>query len=153
MQHVLQNLADCWCLKYCALSSDSCTPPLNICRWLSLSMSLLSVFFSDGISVTGLPISSPLRQVLKPRPETKSVGGESGKAEYSHTKVKKSKHYIFSALHWELSSYLCHCFFLEHSNSNVFQYLLVISCLCYWFLIHFLCETEVRDRNKTLYWC
>ncbi|MEQ2176370.1 hypothetical protein GOODEAATRI_027276 [Goodea atripinnis] len=41
----------------------------------------------DGISVTGLPISSPLRHVLKPRTETKSVSSESGKAEYSHVKV------------------------------------------------------------------
>ncbi|XP_038580658.1 trafficking protein particle complex subunit 9 isoform X1 [Micropterus salmoides] len=41
----------------------------------------------DGISVTGLPISSPLRQVLKPRSETKPVSSESGKAEYSHIKT------------------------------------------------------------------
>uniref|UniRef100_A0A3B4GJC9 Trafficking protein particle complex 9 n=1 Tax=Pundamilia nyererei TaxID=303518 RepID=A0A3B4GJC9_9CICH len=40
-----------------------------------------------GISVTGLPISSPLRQVLKPRAETKPVGSESSKAEYSHIKT------------------------------------------------------------------
>lgn len=53
------------------------------------SVSLYSVddVFSDGISVTGLPISSPLRQVLKPRAESKSVGSESGRAEYSHIKV------------------------------------------------------------------
>ncbi|XP_029298705.1 trafficking protein particle complex subunit 9 isoform X2 [Cottoperca gobio] len=41
----------------------------------------------DGISVTGLPISSPLRQVLKPRSETKTVSSESGKTEYSHIKT------------------------------------------------------------------
>lgn len=44
-------------------------------------------FFSDGISVTGLPISSPLRQLLKPRSETRAFGSESGRAEYSHVKV------------------------------------------------------------------
>ncbi|XP_047188008.1 trafficking protein particle complex subunit 9 isoform X2 [Scophthalmus maximus] len=49
--------------------------------------SLLQDLNDDGISVTGLPISSPLRQVLKPRTETKTVGSESGKAEYSHIKT------------------------------------------------------------------
>uniref|UniRef100_A0A7N5ZPL8 Trafficking protein particle complex 9 n=1 Tax=Anabas testudineus TaxID=64144 RepID=A0A7N5ZPL8_ANATE len=34
---------------------------------------LLQDLNDDGISVTGLPISSPLRQVLKPRPETKPL--------------------------------------------------------------------------------
>eukprot|EP00064_Thunnus_orientalis_P000107 superscaffoldBa00000005_g107 len=48
---------------------------------------LLQDLNDDGISVTGLPISSPLRQVLKPRPETKPVSSESGKAEYSHIKT------------------------------------------------------------------
>uniref|UniRef100_A0A3Q3K316 Trafficking protein particle complex 9 n=1 Tax=Monopterus albus TaxID=43700 RepID=A0A3Q3K316_MONAL len=48
---------------------------------------LLQDLNDDGISVTGLPISSPLRQVLKPRPETKPVSSESGKAEYSHIKA------------------------------------------------------------------
>uniref|UniRef100_A0A8C6WG33 Trafficking protein particle complex 9 n=1 Tax=Neogobius melanostomus TaxID=47308 RepID=A0A8C6WG33_9GOBI len=48
---------------------------------------LLQDLNDDGISVTGLPISSPLRQVLKPRPENKSVSSESGKAEYSHIKT------------------------------------------------------------------
>lgn len=47
--------------------------------------------FSDGISVTGLPISSPLRQVLKPRPENKAVSSESAKAEYSHIKVNEGR--------------------------------------------------------------
>uniref|UniRef100_A0A8D3DDB9 Trafficking protein particle complex subunit 9 n=1 Tax=Scophthalmus maximus TaxID=52904 RepID=A0A8D3DDB9_SCOMX len=51
--------------------------------------SLLQDLNDDGISVTGLPISSPLRQVLKPRTETKTVGSESGKAEYSHIKVNE----------------------------------------------------------------
>uniref|UniRef100_A0A671UMU3 Trafficking protein particle complex subunit 9 n=1 Tax=Sparus aurata TaxID=8175 RepID=A0A671UMU3_SPAAU len=51
--------------------------------------SLLQDLNDDGISVTGLPISSPLRQVLKPRSETKPVSSESGKAEYSHVKVNK----------------------------------------------------------------
>ncbi|XP_074543544.1 trafficking protein particle complex subunit 9 isoform X2 [Halichoeres trimaculatus] len=48
---------------------------------------LLQDLNDDGISVTGLPISSPLRQVLKPRAETKAVSSESGKAEYSHVKT------------------------------------------------------------------
>uniref|UniRef100_A0A3Q4FXZ2 Trafficking protein particle complex subunit 9 n=1 Tax=Neolamprologus brichardi TaxID=32507 RepID=A0A3Q4FXZ2_NEOBR len=48
---------------------------------------LLQDLNDDGISVTGLPISSPLRQVLKPRAETKPVGSESSKAEYSHVKT------------------------------------------------------------------
>uniref|UniRef100_A0A3Q0R101 Trafficking protein particle complex subunit 9 n=1 Tax=Amphilophus citrinellus TaxID=61819 RepID=A0A3Q0R101_AMPCI len=48
---------------------------------------LLQDLNDDGISVTGLPISSPLRQVLKPRPETKPVSSESSKAEYSHVKT------------------------------------------------------------------
>ncbi|XP_072225979.1 trafficking protein particle complex subunit 9 isoform X2 [Leuresthes tenuis] len=48
---------------------------------------LLQDLNDDGISVTGLPISSPLRQVLKPRPETKSVSSDAGKAEYSHVKT------------------------------------------------------------------
>ncbi|XP_055081412.1 trafficking protein particle complex subunit 9 isoform X1 [Periophthalmus magnuspinnatus] len=48
---------------------------------------LLQDLNDDGISVTGLPISSPLRQVLKPRPENKSVSSESGKAEYNHIKT------------------------------------------------------------------
>ncbi|KAM4630730.1 trafficking protein particle complex subunit 9 isoform 2-T2 [Polymixia lowei] len=48
---------------------------------------LLQDLNDDGISVTGLPISSPLRQVLKPRAETKAVGSESGKAEYNHIKT------------------------------------------------------------------
>ncbi|KAI4791782.1 hypothetical protein KUCAC02_033801, partial [Chaenocephalus aceratus] len=41
---------------------------------------------SDGISLTGLPINSPLRHVLKSRSENKTVGSESGRAEYSHIK-------------------------------------------------------------------
>ncbi|CAN9504089.1 unnamed protein product [Ophioblennius macclurei] len=48
---------------------------------------LLQDLNDDGISVTGLPISSPLRQVLKPRSESKPLGSESGKAEYSHVKT------------------------------------------------------------------
>uniref|UniRef100_A0A673ALF5 Trafficking protein particle complex 9 n=1 Tax=Sphaeramia orbicularis TaxID=375764 RepID=A0A673ALF5_9TELE len=59
---------------------------LTVCIKVKLDFSgqenLLQDLNDDGISVTGLPISSPLRQVLKPRPETKSVGeaeGNSGK--------------------------------------------------------------------------
>ncbi|TRY85943.1 hypothetical protein DNTS_032709 [Danionella cerebrum] len=40
-----------------------------------------------GISVTGLPVSSPLRQVLKPRPENKAAGNDASKNEYNHVKV------------------------------------------------------------------
>lgn len=47
--------------------------------------------FSDGISVTGLPISSPLRQVLKSRSDNKPVSGEPGKSEYSHVKVGQER--------------------------------------------------------------
>uniref|UniRef100_A0A673AJG1 Trafficking protein particle complex 9 n=1 Tax=Sphaeramia orbicularis TaxID=375764 RepID=A0A673AJG1_9TELE len=49
---------------------------LTVCIKVKLDFSgqenLLQDLNDDGISVTGLPISSPLRQVLKPRPETKS---------------------------------------------------------------------------------
>ncbi|XP_017286658.1 trafficking protein particle complex subunit 9 isoform X1 [Kryptolebias marmoratus] len=48
--------------------------------------SLLQDLNDDGISVSGLLICSPLRQVLKSRSETKPVISESGKAEYSHIK-------------------------------------------------------------------
>ncbi|XP_037549507.1 trafficking protein particle complex subunit 9 [Nematolebias whitei] len=48
---------------------------------------LLQDLNDDGISVTGLHVCSPFRQVLKPRSETKSVSSESGKAEYSHIKT------------------------------------------------------------------
>nr|XP_046219961.1 trafficking protein particle complex subunit 9-like [Oncorhynchus gorbuscha] len=47
---------------------------------------LLQDLNDDGISVTGLPISSPLRQVLKPRAETKPLGSESSKTDYNHVK-------------------------------------------------------------------
>ncbi|KAM9737489.1 trafficking protein particle complex subunit 9 isoform 2-T3 [Menidia menidia] len=48
---------------------------------------LLQDLNDDGISVTGLPISSPLRQVLKPRAESKPISTEPGKADYSHVKT------------------------------------------------------------------
>ncbi|XP_076027696.1 trafficking protein particle complex subunit 9 isoform X2 [Genypterus blacodes] len=48
---------------------------------------LLQDLNDDGLSVTGLPISSPLRQVLKPRAEAKTVSSESGRTEYSHIKT------------------------------------------------------------------
>ncbi|XP_008284135.1 trafficking protein particle complex subunit 9 [Stegastes partitus] len=64
---------------------------LTVCIKVKLDFSgqenLLQDLNDDGISVTGLPISSPLRQVLKPRPENKPVSSESGKAEYSHVKT------------------------------------------------------------------
>ncbi|XP_041739682.1 trafficking protein particle complex subunit 9 isoform X3 [Coregonus clupeaformis] len=48
---------------------------------------LLQDLNDDGISMTGLPISSPLRQVLKPRAETKPLGSESSKTDYNHIKT------------------------------------------------------------------
>ncbi|XP_031441795.1 trafficking protein particle complex subunit 9 isoform X2 [Clupea harengus] len=48
--------------------------------------SLLQDLNDDGISVTGLSISSPLRQVLKSRAENKTAGTEPGKSEYNHVK-------------------------------------------------------------------
>ncbi|XP_064836227.1 trafficking protein particle complex subunit 9-like isoform X2 [Oncorhynchus masou masou] len=48
---------------------------------------LLQDLNDDGISVTGPPISSPLRQVLKPRAETKPLGSESSKTDYNHVKT------------------------------------------------------------------
>uniref|UniRef100_A0AAY4D286 Trafficking protein particle complex 9 n=1 Tax=Denticeps clupeoides TaxID=299321 RepID=A0AAY4D286_9TELE len=49
---------------------------------------LLPDLSDDGISVTGLPISSPLRQVLKPRPESKALSADPGKNEKSTCHVK-----------------------------------------------------------------
>ncbi|XP_028819754.1 trafficking protein particle complex subunit 9 isoform X4 [Denticeps clupeoides] len=48
---------------------------------------LLPDLSDDGISVTGLPISSPLRQVLKPRPESKALSADPGKNEHTHFKT------------------------------------------------------------------
>lgn len=48
---------------------------------------LLQDLNDDGISVTGLPISSPLRQVLKPRPENKQVNSDASKNECNHLKT------------------------------------------------------------------
>uniref|UniRef100_A0A8C9TN46 Trafficking protein particle complex subunit 9 n=1 Tax=Scleropages formosus TaxID=113540 RepID=A0A8C9TN46_SCLFO len=42
---------------------------------------LLQDLNDDGISITGLPISSPLRQVLKPRAENKPISAEANKTE------------------------------------------------------------------------
>ncbi|CAJ1083594.1 trafficking protein particle complex subunit 9 isoform X1 [Xyrichtys novacula] len=70
-------------------SGQAMTLTVNIQVKLDFSgqENLLQDLNDDGISVTGLPISSPLRQVLKPRAETKPVSSESGKAEYSHIKT------------------------------------------------------------------
>ena len=64
------------CVSTCARST--------LRTWCCL---MVSNMLPDGISVTGLPISSPLRHVLKPRGE-KSGGAEGGKTEYSHIKVR-----------------------------------------------------------------
>lgn len=52
---------------------------------------ILFVLFLDGISVSGLPLSSPFRQVVKPRVEAKPINPqESSKAgDFSHVKVSK----------------------------------------------------------------
>uniref|UniRef100_A0A8C2YZF9 Trafficking protein particle complex subunit 9 n=1 Tax=Cyclopterus lumpus TaxID=8103 RepID=A0A8C2YZF9_CYCLU len=70
-------------------SGQAVTLTVNIKVKLDFSgqESLLQDLNDDGLSVTGLPISSPLRQLLKPRPENKTFGSESGKAEYSHIKT------------------------------------------------------------------
>uniref|UniRef100_A0A8C2WS95 Trafficking protein particle complex subunit 9 n=1 Tax=Cyclopterus lumpus TaxID=8103 RepID=A0A8C2WS95_CYCLU len=62
-------------------SGQAVTLTVNIKVKLDFSgqESLLQDLNDDGLSVTGLPISSPLRQLLKPRPENKTFGSESGK--------------------------------------------------------------------------
>ncbi|KAA0710000.1 Trafficking protein particle complex subunit 9 NIK- and IKBKB-binding protein [Triplophysa tibetana] len=69
-------------------SGQSVTVPIRIQAKLDFSSqeSLLHDLNDDGISVTGLPVSSPLRQVLKSRSENKSVGADSSKNEYNHVK-------------------------------------------------------------------
>ncbi|KAJ7410196.1 Trafficking protein particle complex subunit 9 [Willisornis vidua] len=55
----------------------------------SCQENLLQDLSDDGISVSGLPLSSPFRQVVKPRVETKALNPqESSKAgDFSHVKV------------------------------------------------------------------
>ncbi|XP_030645125.1 trafficking protein particle complex subunit 9 [Chanos chanos] len=55
---------------------------------------LLQDLNDDGISVTGLPISSPLRQVLKPRTENKPVSTDTSKTEFSHIKTLEAVLYF-----------------------------------------------------------
>ena len=64
-----------------------CVRPTCVCACSTMTTWCCPNVLPDGISVTGLPISSPLRHVLKPRAE-KSGGTEGGKTEYSHIKVK-----------------------------------------------------------------
>ncbi|XP_063041125.1 trafficking protein particle complex subunit 9 [Engraulis encrasicolus] len=68
---------------------QSLTIPVTVKVKLDFSgqENLLQDLNDDGISVTGLPISSPLRQVLKPRAESKPVSSEAGKAEHNHLKT------------------------------------------------------------------
>ncbi|KAI7798554.1 putative trafficking protein particle complex subunit 9 [Triplophysa rosa] len=70
-------------------SGQSVTVPIRIQAKLDFSSqeSLLHDLNDDGISVTGLPVSSPLRQVLKSRSENKSVGADTSKNEYNHVKT------------------------------------------------------------------
>uniref|UniRef100_A0A8C1SEV3 Trafficking protein particle complex 9 n=1 Tax=Cyprinus carpio TaxID=7962 RepID=A0A8C1SEV3_CYPCA len=69
-------------------SGQSVSIPVNISAKLDFSgqESLLNDLNDDGISVTGLPVSSPLRQVLKPRTENKPVGSDASKNEFNHVK-------------------------------------------------------------------
>uniref|UniRef100_A0A672RIA5 Trafficking protein particle complex subunit 9 n=1 Tax=Sinocyclocheilus grahami TaxID=75366 RepID=A0A672RIA5_SINGR len=70
-------------------SGQSVSIPVNISAKLDFSgqENLLHDLNDDGISVTGLPVSSPLRQVLKPRAENKPVGSDASKNEFNHVKV------------------------------------------------------------------
>uniref|UniRef100_A0A8C1SBU7 Trafficking protein particle complex 9 n=1 Tax=Cyprinus carpio TaxID=7962 RepID=A0A8C1SBU7_CYPCA len=70
-------------------SGQSVSIPVNISAKLDFSgqESLLNDLNDDGISVTGLPVSSPLRQVLKPRTENKPVGSDASKNEFNHVKT------------------------------------------------------------------
>ncbi|XP_059365102.1 trafficking protein particle complex subunit 9 isoform X1 [Carassius carassius] len=70
-------------------SGQSVSIPVNISAKLDFSgqENLLNDLNDDGISVTGLPVSSPLRQVLKPRAENKPVGTDASKNEFSHVKT------------------------------------------------------------------
>uniref|UniRef100_A0A9J8BW12 Trafficking protein particle complex subunit 9 n=1 Tax=Cyprinus carpio carpio TaxID=630221 RepID=A0A9J8BW12_CYPCA len=70
-------------------SGQSVSIPVNISAKLDFSgqENLLHDLNDDGISVTGLPVSSPLRQVLKPRAENKPVGTDASKNEFNHVKT------------------------------------------------------------------
>ncbi|XP_051991996.1 trafficking protein particle complex subunit 9-like isoform X2 [Xyrauchen texanus] len=70
-------------------SGQSVSIPVKIRAKLDFSgqENLLHDLNDDGISVTGLPVSSPLRQVLKQRSENKPVSTDSNKNEYNHVKV------------------------------------------------------------------
>uniref|UniRef100_A0A8C1GSN4 Trafficking protein particle complex 9 n=1 Tax=Cyprinus carpio TaxID=7962 RepID=A0A8C1GSN4_CYPCA len=82
-------------------SGQSVSIPVNISAKLDFSgqENLLHDLNDDGISVTGLPVSSPLRQVLKPRAENKPVGTDASKNEFNHVKVgilsSNCVHYFF----------------------------------------------------------
>ncbi|XP_048849766.1 trafficking protein particle complex subunit 9 isoform X1 [Brienomyrus brachyistius] len=67
---------------------------------------LLQDLNDDGISVTGLPISSPLRQVLKPRSENKPMGTESGKPDYNQVKMLEAVlHFKYSGGQGQVEGY------------------------------------------------
>ncbi|KAK3558157.1 hypothetical protein QTP86_011880 [Hemibagrus guttatus] len=67
---------------------------------------LLQDLNDDGISVTGLPISSPLRQVLKPRPENKQVNSDANKNEYNNVKAVV----VGEQLHTQMLSQIKHTY-------------------------------------------
>ncbi|KAH0617395.1 hypothetical protein JD844_015551 [Phrynosoma platyrhinos] len=61
----------------------------------SCQENLLQDLNDDGISVTGLPVSSPFRQVIKPRVENKPINPpEANKVgDFSHVKVSERNHH------------------------------------------------------------
>uniref|UniRef100_A0A8C6NFM8 Uncharacterized protein n=1 Tax=Melopsittacus undulatus TaxID=13146 RepID=A0A8C6NFM8_MELUD len=73
----------------------------------SCQENLLQDLSDDGISVSGLPLSSPFRQVVKPRVETKPINPqESSKSgDFSHVKVMMITKIVQNntvELHWSL---------------------------------------------------
>lgn len=101
-----------------------------------LSANVCCCVISDGISVTGLPVSSPLRQVLKPRSENKSVGADASKNEYNHVKVSfLFPSYTTSALNTPVGLYVffvveLHLIqFFTFSNVNILTDHWVIFCI------------------------
>uniref|UniRef100_A0A8B9IR68 Trafficking protein particle complex 9 n=1 Tax=Amazona collaria TaxID=241587 RepID=A0A8B9IR68_9PSIT len=68
----------------------------------SCQENLLQDLSDDGISVSGLPLYSPFRQVVKPRVETKPINPqESSKAgDFSHVKVSDVRISNICGAHW-----------------------------------------------------
>ncbi|XP_052439794.1 trafficking protein particle complex subunit 9-like [Carassius gibelio] len=70
-------------------SGQSVSNAVNISAKLDFSglENLLHDLNDDGISVTGLHVSSPLRQFLKPRAENKAVGSDASKNKFNFVKT------------------------------------------------------------------